>query len=72
MLDNWIQEEGLEGQTIAVSRAELKFPYEESVDYGRFDMEHPPYIYAFTRVPTSDNDSLYYYQPLSEVYNTSK
>ena len=71
MLDNWIQEEGLEGQTIAVSRAELKFPYEEPVDYGRFDMEHPPYIYAFTRVPTSDNDSLYYYQPLSEVYNTS-
>ena len=34
-------------------------------------MEHPPYIYAFTRIPTSDSDSLYFYQPLSEVYNTS-
>ena len=28
-------------------------------------------IYAFTRAPLAGNDSLYYYQPLDEVYSTS-
>lgn len=71
MIDDWIQEEGLDGQTLIISRAELKFPYEEPADYDRFDLEHPAYIYAFTRAPLAGNDSLYYYQPLDEVYSTS-
>lgn len=71
MIDNWIQDEGLEQKNVVISRAELKFPYPEPDDYGIFDMEHPDYIYAFTRAPLATNDTLYYYQPLDEVYSTS-
>lgn len=71
MIDNWILDEGLEQKNVVVSRAELKFPYPEPDDYGIFDMEHPDYIYAFTRAPLATNDTLYYYQPLDEVYSTS-
>ena len=71
MLENWIESEGLEPQTIIISRAELRFPYEEPEDYARFDTEHPAYIYAFNRVPLADSDTSFYYQPLPYVYSTS-
>lgn len=70
MLDRWLLEEGLEDQTVIISRAELIFPYEMPQDYERFNTEHPEYIYAFTNTPWA-TDTLRYYKPLPEIYDIS-
>lgn len=70
MINDWIAEEGLENQTIILSRAELVFPYEMPQDYEKFNMELPSAIYAFTNSPWA-TDSLRYYTILPEVYSVS-
>lgn len=67
MLDSWIEESGLDGSLIILSRAELVFPYSTPEDYGRFDRTHPSAIYAFTRDPLATY-SEGYYAPLESVY----
>lgn len=67
ILEEWIAEDTLEGYAIAISRAELIFPYEmPEDDYTVFDIEHPGSIYAFARMRSADTAD--YYSPLSEVY----
>lgn len=66
ILDNWIAEDSLGKYTIAISRAELEFPYEIPEDYTVFDKEHPESIYAFARIRSADTAD--YYSPLAEVY----
>lgn len=70
MFEKWIKEEGLEGRTIFLSRAQLTFPYEMPEDYERFDLEHPASIYAFTSTPSA-TDTLRLFDPLPEVYDVS-
>ena len=69
MLNNWLREEGLGTTPIFLSRAELTFPYEMPEDYSRFDTEHPAAIYAFTSTPWA-TDTMRYYKPLPEIYNS--
>lgn len=69
MIEDWIHAESLEGYTMVISRAELKFPYEKPEDYGKFDIEHPEAIFAFTRIRSTD--TVDYYSPLPEVYSNS-
>ncbi len=70
MLDQWITAEGLEDNTVILSRAELVFPYEMPADYEKFDKEHPRYLYAFTNTPWA-NDTLRFLKPIEDVRNNS-
>ncbi len=69
MLDEWAVEEGIEGKTIVLSRAELIFPYDTPQDYEVFNKEHPRYLYAFKNTPWA-TDSTRFMKPLNDVNNS--
>lgn len=67
-LDNWAENNSVDLSKIVIARASLEFPFDENTDYLKLN-RFPKSLYPCVRSILSD--SVIFYMPLDEVYNTS-